>query len=171
VAAWLASIGAPREASAQASSWLYVGGGAGRVERDETESLTLIHLDTGLGTSSRRPIVVGGLFRVQGYLGGGADLGVVARLCTSGFAQGGFGAGLDAGVIQRWWGSDSTAFVGNLVLGAPWGVTLVGGASLGSGDQRTYFASLGIDLARLTVHRHTGLDWFANPMRSPSEER
>ena len=39
----------------------------------------------------------------------------------------------------------------------------------GSGDQKLYFASLGIDFARLTVHRHTGLDWFPNPMRVPEE--
>jgi hypothetical protein len=167
----LGLLALPRSAAAQASSWLYVGGGAGRVERADTESLSLVQVDAGLGTSSRRPIVVGGLFRLQGYLGGGADLGVVARLCNSSFVQGGFGVGLDAGVYQRWWGPDSTGLAGNLVLGAPWGITLVGGATLGTDDQRVYFASLGIDFARLTVHRHTGLDWFGNPMRSPDEER
>jgi len=47
---------------------------------------------------------------------------------------------------------------------------LLGGATLGSGgDQRLYFASIGLDLARLTVHRHSGLDWFANPMRAPED--
>jgi len=171
-AALLALLALSESASAQASSWLYVGGGAGRIERsDDDDSMSLVHVDTGLGTSSRRPLVVGGLLRLQGYFGGGADLGVLARLCTKGFVQGDFGVGLDAGVHQRWWGPNSTGFAGNLVLGAPWGITLVGGAVLGSGDQRTYFASLGLDLARLTVHRHTGLDWFANPMRSPAEER
>ncbi len=167
----LGLLALPRSAAAQASSWLYVGGGAGRIERADNESLSLVQVDTGLGTSSRKPIVVGGLFRIQGYIGGGADLGLVARLCTSGFVQGGFGAGVDAGVYQRWWGPDSTGVAGNLVLGAPWGITLIGGATLGSDDQRAYFASLGIDFARLTVHRHTGLDWFRNPMRSPDEER
>lgn len=163
LAAWSTS------AAAQATSWLYAGGGAGRVQRQSDESLSLIQLDTGLGTTAKAPVVVGGLFRLQGYLGGGLDLGVAARLVTRGFARGGFGVGIDAGVYQRWWGPDSTGFAGNLVLGAPWGLTLVGGATQGSGDQRVYFASLGIDFARLTVHRHTGLDWFANPMRAPSE--
>jgi hypothetical protein len=165
----LAWLSAPSTAAAQATSWLYVGGGAGVVEQGEKETRTTLALDTGLGTSAEHPIVVGGIFRVQGYLGAGADLGVAARIVTSGFATGGFGAGIDAGVYQRWWGSESTGFTGNLVLGAPWGITLLGGASVGTGDQRIYFASLGIDLARLTVHRHTGLDWFANPMRSPGE--
>jgi hypothetical protein len=154
-------------AAAQATSWLYVGGGAGVVDQPEKETRSALSLDTGLGTSAEHPIVAGGLFRVQGYLGAGADLGVAARLVTRGFARGGFGGGIDAGVYQRWWGAGSTGFTGNLVLGAPWGITLLGGASIGSGDQRIYFASLGIDLARLTVHRHYGLDWFANPMRVP----
>jgi hypothetical protein len=169
----LAWIAASSTAAAQATSWLYVGGGAGVIEPGEAEgdkeTKSSLQIDTGLGTSAEHPIVVGGIFRVQGYFGAGADLGVAARIVTRGFALGGFGAGIDAGVYQRWWGTESTGFNGNLVLGAPWGITLVGGASIGSGDERIYFASLGIDLARLTVHRHTGLDWFANPMRSPGE--
>jgi hypothetical protein len=160
-------------ARAQATSWLYVGGGAAvlerQPEREDTESRAALQLDTGVGTSARAPIVVGGLFRVQGYFGAGVDLGLAARVVTRGFALGGFGVGVDAGVYQRWWGTESTGFTGNLVLGAPWGLTLLGGASVGSGEQRIYFVSLGIDLARLTVHRHVGLDWFANPMRSPGE--
>jgi hypothetical protein len=156
-------------AGAQATSWLYLGGGAGVLDRSDRETRSAVQLDTGLGSSARRPIIVGGIFRVQGYLGAGADLGVLARVVTRGFALGGFGAGLDAGVYQRWWGADSSGFMGNLVLGAPWGITLLGGASVGSGDQRIYFAALGLDLARLTVHRHYGLDWFQNPMRSPGE--
>jgi hypothetical protein len=165
----LALLGSSSIASAQATSWLYVGGGAGVVDQGEKDTRSAVQLDTGIGTSATHPVVVGGLFRLQSYIGAGADLGLAARLATRGFALGGFGAGIDAGVYQRWWGTESTGFTGNLVLGAPWGVTLLGGASVGSGDQRIYFASLGIDLARLTVHRHTGLEWFANPMRSPGE--
>jgi hypothetical protein len=150
-----------------------VGGGAAVLDRDPereaTESHAALQLDTGVGTSARAPIVVGGLFRVQGYFGAGADLGLATRVVTRGFALGDFGIGVDAGVYQRWWGTNSTGFTGNLVLGAPWGVTLLGGASVGSGEQRIYFVSLGVDLARLTVHRRVGLDWFPNPMRSPGE--
>ena len=97
------------------------------------------------------------------------DVTVLARGVTRGFARGGFGLGLDVGAYQRWWGSQSTGVTGNLVLGAPWGLTLLGGASIGTGEQKLYFASLGIDFARLTVHRHSGLDWFPNPMRVPAE--
>jgi hypothetical protein len=165
----LAALAYAPAARAQATSWLYVGGGAAVLDRGDKESHAALQLDTGLGTSAKHPVVLGGMFRVQGYFGAGADLGVAARLVTRGFALGDFGFGIDAGVYQRWWGAGSTGFTGNLVLGAPWGLTLLGGASVGSGDERIYFVSLGIDLARLTVHRHAGLDWFSNPMRSPGE--
>lgn len=156
-------------ARAQASSWLYVGGGAGVIEREERESHGALQLDAGLGTSATHPVVVGALFRLQSYFGAGADVGVLSRFVTRGFARGDFGVGIDAGVYQRWWGEDSRGLAGNLVLGAPWGITLIAGASLGTGDQRSYFGSLGIDLARLTVHRHSGLNWFPNPMRAPAD--
>lgn len=160
-------------AAAQASSWLYVGGGSSVLDFTTREGDQLkrpvLQLDSGLGSPATHPVVLGALFRGQAYFGSGVDLAVVARGVSRGFARGGFGLGLDVGAYQRWWGSQSTGVTGNLVLGAPWGLTLLGGASIGSGDQRLYFASLGIDLARLTVHRHTGLDWFANPMRAPAE--
>jgi hypothetical protein len=159
----------PRAARAQASSWLYVAGGAGVLDAGERESHPLLQIDSGLGTSARHPLVLGGMFRIQGYFGAGVDLGLVSRLVTRGFARGDFGVGVDAGVYQRWWGEESRGFVGNLVFGAPWGLTLITGLTAGSGDQRLYFASLGLDLARLTVHRQSGLNWFANPMRSPAE--
>jgi hypothetical protein len=146
-----------------------VGGGAARIEGVADESRSVLQLDTGLGTSATHPLVVGGVFRLQGYFGAGADLAFLSRLVTRGFAKGDFGGGIDVGVYQRWWGRNSTGGIGNIVLGAPWGLTLLGGATVGSGEQRLYFASVGIDLARLTVHRHSGLNWFANPMRSPRE--
>lgn len=159
----------PSAAAAQATSWLYVGGGAGVIDHQEQQTQPALQLDTGLGTTATHPVVVGALFRAQAYFGSGVDLALVARGVSRGFALGDFGLGLDVGVYQRWWGVDSTGVIGNLVLGGPWGLTLLGGATLGSGDQRLYFASIGIDLARLTVHRHSGLDWFANPMRAPED--
>jgi hypothetical protein len=165
----LVLLGSPRDAHAQATSWLYVGGGAGALDRPDGDSHPLLQVDSGFGTSATHPLVVGGMFRAQGYFGAGVDLAIVSRLVTRGFARGGFGGGIDAGVYQRWWGEESRGFIGNLVLGAPWGLTLVAGLTAGTGDQQLYFASIGLDLARLTVHRQTGLDWFPNPMRSPAE--
>jgi len=171
MAAWLAAAVAlwPSTGRAQATSWLYVGGGAGVIDQQQTQTQPALQFDTGLGTAATHPVVLGALFRAQAYFGSGVDLAVVARAVSRGFARGDFGLGLDVGVYQRWWGVDSTGVIGNLVLGGPWGLTLLGGATLGSGDQRIYFASFGLDLARLTVHRHSGLDWFANPMRAPED--
>jgi hypothetical protein len=159
----------PRSAEAQASSWLYVGGGTGVIDAGDRTIRPALQLDTGLGSAATHPVVLGGLFRAQAYFGSGVDLAVVIRGVSRGFARGDWGLGLDVGVYQRWWGIDSTGAIGNLVLGGPWGLTLLGGATLGSGDQRLYFATLGLDLARLTVHRHSGLGWFANPMRAPED--
>lgn len=170
---WAAVSSYAAPAAAQATSWLYVGGGSGVLDFTTREGdglrRTALQLDSGLGTSATHPVVVGAMFRGQAYVGSGVDLAVVARGVSRGFAKGDFGFGIDVGAYQRWWGSQSTGVTGNLVLGAPWGLTLLGGASIGSGGQKLYFASLGIDLARLTVHRHTGLNWFANPMRVPGE--
>ena len=157
-------IGRSEPARAQATSWLYVG-----VDTGESKVRAALQVDTGLGTSARHALVLGGMFRGQGYFGSGLDLGGAARLVTRGFARGDFGAGIDAGAFWRFWGDQGVGFAGNLTLGAPWGLTLLGGASLGPDDQRIYYVSLGIDLARLTVHRHTGLEWFENPMRSPGD--
>jgi hypothetical protein len=158
-----------RSAAAQASSWLYVGGGTGVIDQGDRQARPALQLDTGLGSPATHPIVLGALFRAQAYFGSGIDLALVARGVSRGFARGDWGVGLDVGAYQRWWGVDSTGVIGNLVLGGPWGLTLLGGATLGSADQRLYFASLGLDLARLTVHRHSGLTWFANPMRVPED--
>jgi hypothetical protein len=159
----------PCSAAAQASSWLYVGGGTGVLDAADRKAHPALQLDTGLGTPATHPLVFGGLFRAQAYFGSGVDVAVVLRGVSRGFARGDWGVGLDIGAYQRWWGTDSTGAIGNLVLGGPWGLTLLGGATVGSADQRLYFASLGLDLARLTVHRHSGLSWFANPMRAPED--
>jgi hypothetical protein len=37
----------------------------------------------------------------------------------------------------------------------------------GSNDVRTYSAVLGLDLARFTIYRSSGLDWLSNPYPSP----
>jgi hypothetical protein len=165
----LLAFAVPRAARADVSSWLYIGGGPGVLDRATKEDKTLLHIDTGLGTNPASSLVFGGLFRGQALFGSGLDLGLVSRLVTGGFVRGGFGGGIDLGVSQRWWGEGSTGLTGNLVLGAPWGLTVYAGGTLGSNDERLIFATIGFDFARLTVHRQTGLDWFANPMSSPRD--
>src|SRR3954469_2765645 len=89
----LGSLFEASPARADASSWLYVGGGAGVFDQRDKESRSVLQVDTGLGTSARHPIVAGGLFRAQGYFGAGLDAGIAARFVTRGFAIGGFGGG------------------------------------------------------------------------------
>ncbi len=157
----------PRPAAAQATSWMYLGGGSGSLKSDEARTRGLVQIDAGLGVPADRAIVWGALFRLQPYWDSGIDLGLVGRAVTRGYARGEFGLGLDVGVMQRWWGESSTSLTANLVLGGPWGIAVNGGVSYGGEQSQTLFATIGIDFARLTVHRHSGLNWFQNPMRSP----
>lgn len=177
---------------AQATSWLYAGGGISLAEEleenspnsDESEqsatsrlksaSHSLLQLDVGLGVPANRAFVWGGLARMLVHGDAGVDLGFVVRGTTGEFARGGFGVGVDVGVLRRWWAHGSTAATASLVLGAPWGITASAGATFPIGgnelesQERTLQISLGIDFARLTVHRTTGLNWFPNPLPAPA---
>lgn len=152
-------------ARADVSSWMYVGSGVASVEQKslERELDPVIAVETGLGTPASHPVVVGGLFKLAALLGNGADLGLSLRVATRGFVTGGFGLALDAGPYQRFWGAESTGGHAALVLGAPWGITLSLGGGMGSNDARQLGATLGLDFARLTVHRLSGENWLPNP--------
>jgi hypothetical protein len=152
-------------ASADVSSWVYVGSGATSIEqrglpRRVDPSLAI---EAGMGSNPQRPIVLGGMFKMLGLFGDGADLGLSLRLATHGFVTGKFGVALDAGPYQRFWGEGSTGGQAALVLGAPWGITLSVGAGMGSNEARQFGATLGFDFARLTVFRLSGESWFPNP--------
>lgn len=108
-------------------------------------------------------MVVGALARVTPYLGHGTDLALVARAASRGFVTGDWGLALDAGPYGRWWGAESSGFTGALQLGAPYGLTLGLNASVGSNEQRTFGAVIGVDLLRLTVYRLGGQNWWSNP--------
>jgi len=148
---------------AEPSSWFYVGAGAAELDLQEKDQTPLLQLETGLGTPAKHGIVFGGLFQLGGYLRHGADLGAALRTTHKSFVLGDFGAALDLGFYQRWWGGQSTGASARLVLGAPLGITASIGGTLGSNEHRTLGATLGIDFARLTVHRTTLLDWWSNP--------
>jgi hypothetical protein len=157
---------AARGARADVSSWAFVGAGPSWVEGDEHEQTLQpsMLIETGLGTPSRHPLIFGGLFRFHTHFGEGTDLGISMRGATRGFVNGGFGLALDLGSYFRFWGEeDSFGPQGALVLGAPWGITLSGGGGLGSNGGRHFGVVLGLDFARLTVHRETGTSWYPNP--------
>jgi len=165
----------PSVARADTSSWLFLGPGASHLERRNESNVErfLLQFDTGLGTPPRNPVIVGGIFRVQTHFGDGTDLGLLVRTASRGFVNGDWGGAIDLGGYQRFWGEGSSGFTGSLVLGAPWGLTLSAGGSLGTNDARTFSAVLGVDLARLTVYRRTGDTWWKNPFPAyrPEEEQ
>jgi hypothetical protein len=160
------TIGTP-SARADASSWLFLGAGptwlrhAGDTEQDWT-----VQLDTGLGSSPDDPIIIGGLGRLAAHVGHGADLGLLLRVATPAFVTGGWGAAVDVGAYQRWWTPRSTGAQASLVLGGLWGLTLAMNGGLGTGRWSHWGATVGIDFARLTVYRKTGVNWWSNPFPS-----
>jgi hypothetical protein len=165
VLGFVAALGLAGQARADVSSWAYVGSGVTSFEQDgfEMKLDPSLQIETGIGTPPNKPFVVGGLFKFQTLFGDGTDLGLALRLATRSFVNGDFGLAVDAGPYRRFWGEGSTGGQAALVLGAPWGITLSVGAGIGSNEARQFGATLGLDFARLTVHRHAGENWFPNP--------
>jgi hypothetical protein len=151
-----------------------VAGGASRVQNDDLPELDatrrLLQLETGLGSNPRNSWVFGGLVRTWTHFGAGTDLVLAQRTASGGFARGNWGVALDVGGYQRWWGPDSTGVTGTLSLGAPWGLTLAAAAAVGSGAQTTLGLTLGIDWARATAHRESGLNWWPNVVLPSSRQ-
>lgn len=154
-----------RAARADVSSWAFVGGGGSQLHQQALSSRTVatMRVQFGIGSDPSHPFVLGGLFSFEPNFGYGSDLALLLRGATRGYVNGGFGLALDAGPYERFWGERSVGGESMLWLGAPWGVGLGLGGSLGSHDADGFSAILGIDFARLTVYRNTGTSWFPNP--------
>jgi hypothetical protein len=154
-----------RAAHADVSSWMFVGGGASRLQQDGLPATVMgtMRLQFGLGTPPSNPVVFGGLFSWEPNFGYGSDLAVLLRTATRGYVNGDFGLALDLGPYERFWGQESAGGEGTLWLGAPWGLALGVNASVGSHEARGFSGILGIDFARLTVYRNAGTNWFPNP--------
>jgi hypothetical protein len=159
----------PAPARADVSSWLFLGGGASGVFRPHVSGHgdAALQIDAGLGSTPAASVVVGGLFRMQTHFGDGTDFGAFLRTATGGFARGTWGGAIDLGAIVRCW-QPSPGYAGSLVLGGPWGLTLSLGAARDGDERTTVTGVLGIDLARLTVHRTSGTEWMPNPYPSPA---
>lgn len=181
VLAGLAVTAGSREARADVSSWLAIGGGySAEVNRDTSsrDFAGALTYSMGVGTSPLARIVVGGLLRGTTMFGFGTDLGLALRAATGGFARGDWGVALDAGVLWRSWGSSSYGdwpLQGVLTLGSPWGLQLAVGAqvwSISGGTQaQGLFAALEIDLLRFTVMRQGASErWWPNPAPAGGHE-
>jgi hypothetical protein len=99
--------------------------------------------------------------------GDGTDLGGYVRVASRGYNLGDWGGAIDLGVFHRFWNDSAQGYGGTLSLGAPWGITLNLAATHDTHDANLYSATIGLDLARFTVYRTTGLGWFPNPFPSP----
>jgi hypothetical protein len=163
VSVWL--LLSARTAHADVSSWAFVGGGASQLHQQALSSRAVgaMRVQFGLGSDPSHPLVLGGLFSLEPNFGYGSDLALLVRGATRGYVNGGFGLALDVGPYERFWGQRSVGGASMLWLGAPWGISLGLGGSLGSHDASGFSAILGVDFARLTVYRNTGTSWFPNP--------
>ena len=165
LAAPLALLCAARPARADVSSWVFAGGGVSQLAQNALSSRTVasMRVHFGMGTDPSHPLIFGGLFSWEPHFGYGSDLSLSLRTATRGYVNGGLGLALDLGPYERFWGEGSVGGAGTLWLGAPWGVSLGVGGSVGSHEARSFSAILGIDFARLTVYRNTGTSAFLNP--------
>jgi hypothetical protein len=152
-------------AHADVSSWVFAGGGVSQLAQNTLSSSTVasMRVHFGMGTDPSHPLIFGGLFSWEPHFGYGSDLSLSLRTATRGYVNGGLGLALDLGPYERFWGEGSVGGAGTLWLGAPWGVALGLGGSVGSNDARSFSAILGIDFARLTVYRNSGTSAFLNP--------
>lgn len=151
------ALAVARPARAEMSSWLYLGvGGAGLSGNRVSSPRVAMQLDTGLGSSPHRAIVVGPGVRMQPYIGDAVDFSSYLRVATQGYVLGHLGAALDGGAYARTGGARSHGFLGTLNVGLPWGVVVSGSYSQGSEDARALTVTLGVDFLRLTVFRTSG---------------
>jgi hypothetical protein len=157
------------QARADAATWFHTGAGAVAFKHGADSDVKLapsLAFDLGVGTTTRADYIFGGYFRVLPMIGEGADLALMARFANQDFQQGWFGFAFDAGAYQRFWGDKSTGFMGQAVLGGPFGLQLAALGSVGSHSSWSVGGTLGIDLVRLVVDRQHHTDWWPNPRPS-----
>jgi hypothetical protein len=170
--AWVSAAGfacvalASLPASADPCGWAHAGAGVmGWQQGDDgvLQATPTLAFDFGVGTNPEWPVIVGGLMRVEPYIGYGADLSWMGRVALGGFQSDLFGIALDLGVYERIWGEGSTGFVGEAVLAAPLGLELTATGTYGTGKAFGFGGTLGIDFVRLIQGRDYLLDWWTNP--------
>lgn len=169
----LAATSVALPARADVSSWFFAGTGPSFFDRGSgrVETQPALQIDAGMGSTPENRFVAGGIARIMPHFGDGIDLAVLLRLAPQPYVLGKWGVAVDLGGYQRFWGQGSTGGMATVSIGAPYGITLDVTGAYGTNSQQTYVATLGIDFARLTVHRYSGLDWWRNPYPSPRERR
>jgi hypothetical protein len=153
------------EGRADVTGWVHAGGGVLGWQGGEDGTLQaspLMIADVGAGTSPRAPFIFGGLFRVMPVFGEGVDIAFSTRFATGGFQSDLIGFAFDAGFYYRYWGADSAGFIGQAILGGPFGLQLNALGMAGGNDTFGFGGTLGIDLVRLTVGRRHFTNWWPN---------
>jgi len=161
------AIAAP--ALADASAWVFVGGGAlswTQAESPGYSPRSTMTIDVGAGTDPRASFIFGGLFRIQPIFTQGTDLSLLARFCNRSFQAGTWGFAIDAGGFARTWGVVTAGFSGSASLGLPLGFQLTGMTEIGLDHAYSFGVVAGIDVLRLTLYRQILKNWWQNP--SPS---
>src|SRR5690606_21406994 len=102
-----------KPAQADVSSWMYVGGGASQLSAPDAgdSQQAVLQLDTGFGTAPTNPLVLGFAAKTLTHFGQGTDLGLALRTTTRGYSLGDWGAALDLGGLQRFWGPESASLL------------------------------------------------------------
>ncbi|MCS6898278.1 MAG: hypothetical protein RMJ98_00730 [Myxococcales bacterium] len=151
-------------AQAEVTSWLFVGGGASRVELTSGSSPLRFHLpaNLGVGLQPSLPVIVGIGVKIHPYFGEGLDYGAYLRAATQGYVLGGFGVALDAGGYLRSFDSEASGLMGILNLGIPWGGVISLNYGRSREGEQTLGATVGIDFLRLTVYRLSGEQQWPN---------
>jgi hypothetical protein len=169
----LATVSLVGTARADITSWFAVYGGATSLGEQGAAraAAPLLQLETGAGSSPAGSLVFGGLLKSLTAFGRGTDLALTARVATGGFVRGGWGGALDVGPYRRWWGVQSSGVLGQLVVGAPFGLQLTAFTEQGTHEARAYGAALGIDLLRLTVYRSNAQSSWYNPILPAGVDR
>lgn len=163
VVAFGCSLLAARSARAELSSWLYLGvGGAGLSGNRITSPRVAGQLDTGVGSSPHRAVVVGVGARMQPYFGEAVDFAAYLRGATQGYVTGRFGVALDAGAYAGAGATRTTGFLGTLNVGLPWGVVASGSYAQADQGEKAVTVTLGVDFLRLTVYRLSGEKQWPN---------
>jgi hypothetical protein len=165
------SLGVAHEARADASAWLFGGGGISHWKQGDGvySDHGLLSFDAGVGTTPDGLFIVGGLLRMEPILGSGTDLAGLARVASHGFQSGSFGAALDIGGYLRFWGEGSQGLMADITLGGPLGLQISAQTTYGTDKALGFAGVAGVDLLRLTVYRQNMLDWWPNP--KPAQHR
>jgi len=162
----LAVLTTATPARTEPSGWAQFGSGATYWQMASSEDYELspsLTIDAGLGSDATAPFIVGGLFRLHPVIGHGTDVSWLVRGATRGFQSEWFGFAVDAGPYVRGWGDGSAGIMGQGLLGGPFGLQLAVLGGYGTNEAKTFGLTLGLDFARLTVHRKHLLDWWPNP--------